>query len=115
MGGDSLALTTPQIRLNCLSIASRNVTVEDRNAVVMRRLSCDPKGFWKSWQEDLLQLQRDWRVDAKELTLSARVKGHAGTRDVRALIDTGAKSPLVIRKGVFPHDRLWPPSFPWSS
>ena len=78
----------------------------------MRRLTCDPKGFWRTWQKEILQLKRDWKVGAKELLLKARVKGFVGTCDVRALIDTGSKAPLVFRTGFSPHATLKTAKFP---
>ena len=114
MGGDFLAVSTPQIRLSCPSTSESKLADKNSDTVVMRRLTCDPKGFWRSWQNEILQLQRDWRVGFKELMLKARIKGHAGSRDVRALIDTGAKAPLVFRKGLFPHGKLKAAKFPVS-
>jgi len=61
-------------------------------------LSCNPKRFWKAWQEKVLQLKADWRVSSKELTVDAHVKTTAGIQKAKILIDTGAKIPLAFRK-----------------
>jgi hypothetical protein len=46
----------------------------------IRKLSCDPKGFWKTWQQEILNLQCDWRTAAKELLLHAEVKTVSGVQ-----------------------------------
>ena len=78
----------------------------------MKRLPCNPKGFWNSWQQSILRFQSDWRVDAKELVLDAYMKCRHGLYNVRVLVDTGAKIPLVFKHGLIPQDKLMKASFP---
>ena len=107
---------TPTITLGRLMDTGRddhpNVTPEVLHASVTRRLSCNPKGFWSAWKEELLKPQHDWRISTKELILHARLKCTAGRKEVHILVDTGAKIPLVFRKDLFPKSCLKKASFP---
>ena len=78
----------------------------------MRRLTCNPKGFWSAWQREVLGLQDDWRLSAKELVLQAQLKCSTGVHAVQVLVDTGAKIPLVFRNGLIPLKALKKASFP---
>ena len=97
---------TPIITLGRLVGIDRTTRREDLHVAVTRRLACNPKGFWRSWQEEILRPQHDWRISARELVLQAKVKSRAGSKDVRILVDTGAKIPLVFRKDLFPKSAL---------
>ena len=113
MGGDSLAVMTPTIHLGRLALDTGCVELPEAFHVAgTRRLSCNPKGFWHAWREDLLRPQHDWRISTKELVLQARVKSAVGKQEVKILVDTGAKIPLVCRHGLFPKSCLKKASFP---
>ena len=86
------------IQLSCLSGIGCVLAEPDLRVTPLRRLSCNPKGFWKAWRDEVLQLKADWRVSSKELTVDAHVKTTAGIQKVNILIDTGAKIPLAFRK-----------------
>ena len=77
-----------------------------------KRLTCNPKGFWNAWRRDVLRPQQDWRISPKELVLYAQVKLLDGRKNVRILVDTGAKIPLVFRNNLFPRHSLREASFP---
>ena len=91
MGGSPSAKhVTPIIQLSCLSGIGCDLTVKDFTMTTLRRLTCNPKGFWKAWQDEVLQLTSDWRVSVKELALEAQVKTPAGIQNANNLIDTKA-------------------------
>ena len=95
-----MAVKSPTVPLGCLRCSGCSPKPENVLTAAVRRLSCNPKGFWKAWQEDVLQLQRDWRISTKEMVLSAAMKTSSQTSDVSVLVDTGAKIPLAFRKGL---------------
>ena len=107
-----MAVKTPMIRLHRIACAGSVRFQEDLHSVVIRRLPCNPKGFWKKWREDVLRLHQDWRISAKELVLSATLKCAAAMHKVRVLVDTGAKIPLVFRRGLLAGDALRKATFP---
>ena len=96
-GGPSANYVTPIIQLSCLSGIGCDLTVKDFTMTTLRRLTCNPKGFWKAWQDEVLRLTSDWRVSSKELALEAQVKTAAGIQNAKILIETGAKTPLAFR------------------
>ena len=109
-----MAVIAPIVQLGRLvdagCIARRQ---EHLHADETRRLSCNPKGFWKAWREDILRLKHDWRTAAKELVLQVPVKcGHV-SYEVRVLVDTGAKILLVFRHNLFPTTVLRKAAFPF--
>ena len=113
-----MAEKTPTIELRCSPGIGCVPHGEPFHVAVMRRLSCNPKGFWTTWQREVLDPQRDWRVSARELVLTAQVKCVTGLHNVQVLVDTGARIPLFfakvssrkVRSGklLSPLNLLWP-------
>ena len=103
---------TPTIQLGRLAAVKRSPFREDLHVVETRRLSCSPKGFWSSWREDILKPSHDWRESAREMLIQAMVKTPAGRTQVRVLVDTGAKVPLVFRKDLLPKPCLKKACYP---
>ena len=112
MGGDSSAVMTPIFRIGRLIGTASAIKHEDLHAGRIRRLSCNPKGFWKAWQEDVLRFKHDWRTSTKELVLHVNAKCGNDTFNVRILVDTGAKIPLVFQRGLIPSTSLRKAAFP---
>ena len=73
---------------------------------------CDPKGVWREWMSGFLSPSSDWRVAARELLLDVSIKCSAGSFAARALVDTGARIPLVFRPGLLPPGTVQPAKFP---
>ena len=76
------------------------------------KLSCDPKGIWEAWKEEVLHLQHDWRVSGRELLLQAHIRTINGIQNATILVDTGAKILLVFRRSLLPPNLLKVASFP---
>ena len=106
MGGDSLAVMTPIITLGRLVAIDRSFKQEDLHVAETRRLTCNPKGFWRTWREEILKPHHDWRISTRELVLQVKAKSKAGSVPARVLVDTGAKIPLVFRRDLFPRTCL---------
>ena len=111
MGGLSPAMQMPTFVLH--TCANTGCVQRDvRSDVGMRRLPCNPKGFWSAWKQDILQFQTDWRKSERELLLEASMKCTAGIFPVKVLVDTGAKIPLVFRRGLIEPASLKAAVFP---
>ena len=73
---------------------------------------CDPKEVWSSWMHGFIRPVADWRVAPLELMLDVKLRFGSVSLSARALIDTGARIPLVFQRGLVPASLVKPARFP---
>ena len=73
---------------------------------------CNPKEVWRQWMSGFLKPATDWRIAPRELMLDVSLKCASRTFAARALVDTGARIPLVFRHSLLPPGLLQPARFP---
>ena len=112
MGGHPLADNTPLIPLRIVAAKGPSRSFKDVSEFPERTLPCDPQSCWSEWQKEILQFQCDWRVATKEIVLEAQIRSPDGPKDVRVLVDTGARIPIAFRTGLLDATRLLQALFP---
>ena len=71
--------------------------------------------YYQDWKRQLVRLKYRHLIDHTSLIVSVQVVSGSMTKTLRALIDTGAAMPMVIRSGIFPTSMMqrsvWPVKF----
>ena len=85
-----------------------------------KQVKCDPSQLWAEWKVAIRRPQTDWRTARRELIIKLETAcsmsrmGPKTRQSALALVDSGARLPLVFRTGLFPTERLQNAQFPVS-
>lgn len=106
------APTPPCIPVRTVTAEGKTVLPTPVGVSCKHRAKCDPSQVWRDWKSDVTKPERDWRTEVLELLLTVVAKTGPVIQKVTCLVDTGARTPITFRTGLFADRKLITAKYP---